>query len=662
MRTPPFLLSAVLLFWGIHAQQIILAATLAAFVESPRLINVRWRFRDADFSRIADACMIGIIGIVAYRIVTGWYAHASWVMVKWLPVVLSPLLLAQLYNTEPTVNLNVLFLLKRKKKSSDSGRKLRVDLSFPYFAVCLLAAGAANDRNLFFYIALCILLTWALWIVRPKARSVWIWIILLFITAFSGYGIQLGLSNLQAAITEAGMDWFVNFLQKDRDPYRAYTHMGDIGEIKLSGRIVFRVKPGGWDPGSLLLREASYDKYLSAVGNWAASKRDFSPITMDKGAGNWEILPGNQPDKTCTVSFNLKNGKSLLKLPNGTTRITNLAVAAMNRSPLGVVKVEGEGLVTYIAHYGSKRSTKSLPTAADLTIPKDEAATIQQIVGSLKLETLTPSETLISISRFLKKNFSYSLEQKEPAGNGTVMEYFLTTSRSGHCEFFASAAVLLLRGAGIPARYVTGYAVDTWDKMGEWCLVRARHAHAWANAYVDGQWVDLDATPGVWLEIERSRASPWRRVGDVWSWLTFGFSKWKERQDASSGKMYLILVLLPLVVVSLYRIFSKKRDRKKVSAKGRSQKKIKNERKTKEGFFLIEEHLNKMGYYRKQWETFATWVDRLERFKNMSENMDVLRQIKDIHYRYRFYPHTFTSKDEEQISSLTKKWIEKLND
>ena len=119
MRMPPFLLGAALLFWGVQVQQIILATVLAVTIESSRFIKVRWRFRDIDFSRIADLCLIGIIGIFAYRIVTGWYTHASWIVVKWLPIVLLPLLLAQIYNTESAVNLRVLFLLKRKKTPSN---------------------------------------------------------------------------------------------------------------------------------------------------------------------------------------------------------------------------------------------------------------------------------------------------------------------------------------------------------------------------------------------------------------------------------------------------------------------------------------------------------------------------------------------------------------
>ena len=39
--------------------------------------------------------------------------------------------------------------------------------------------------------------------------------------------------------------------------------------------------------------------------------------------------------------------------------------------------------------------------------------------------------------------------------------WFLTEADTGYCIHFATAAVVLLRAAGIPARYVDGYVVNT---------------------------------------------------------------------------------------------------------------------------------------------------------------------------------------------------------
>ncbi len=82
-----------------------------------------------------------------------------------------------------------------------------------------------------------------------------------------------------------------------------------------------------------------------------------------------------------------------------------------------------------------------------------------------------------------------------PAGVDPV-EDFLFSQPAGHCELFASAAVLLLRAAGVPARYVTGFRGGDWNAVGGYVAVRDDRAHAWAEAFVpDAGWVRVDATP-----------------------------------------------------------------------------------------------------------------------------------------------------------------------
>ena len=78
-------------------------------------------------------------------------------------------------------------------------------------------------------------------------------------------------------------------------------------------------------------------------------------------------------------------------------------------------------------------------------------------------------------------------------------------SRAGHCEYFATATVLLLREAGIPARYATGFSVQDFSRMENRSVVRERHAHAWVLAFVNGAWRDLDTTPSNWGELGKSR-------------------------------------------------------------------------------------------------------------------------------------------------------------
>ena len=96
-----------------------------------------------------------------------------------------------------------------------------------------------------------------------------------------------------------------------------------------------------------------------------------------------------------------------------------------------------------------------------------------------------------------------------PAGADPV-EYFLTGSRRGYCMHFASAAALMLREMGIPARYVSGYTVET--QPGRKADVLDYAAHAWVEVYVDGYgWHPVEVTPAgafTWYEQEDPEPSP----------------------------------------------------------------------------------------------------------------------------------------------------------
>ena len=73
---------------------------------------------------------------------------------------------------------------------------------------------------------------------------------------------------------------------------------------------------------------------------------------------------------------------------------------------------------------------------------------------------------------------------------------FLTVTRRGHCEFFASALAALCHSKGIPARVVAGYIVYDYDEALEQYSVLACNAHAWAEiATGSHRWSTFDPTP-----------------------------------------------------------------------------------------------------------------------------------------------------------------------
>jgi transglutaminase-like putative cysteine protease len=96
---------------------------------------------------------------------------------------------------------------------------------------------------------------------------------------------------------------------------------------------------------------------------------------------------------------------------------------------------------------------------------------------------------------FRNEPFVYTLAP--PLLEESPVDSFLFDTRRGFCEHYASAFVVMLRAAGIPARVVTGYQGGEMNPRGGYMIVRQSDAHAWAEAIVDGRWQRFDPTAAV---------------------------------------------------------------------------------------------------------------------------------------------------------------------
>ena len=107
-------------------------------------------------------------------------------------------------------------------------------------------------------------------------------------------------------------------------------------------------------------------------------------------------------------------------------------------------------------------------------------------------------DTVMAVTTYLQHNYRYTLDLPPvPAGRDPV-DWFLFDVKTGYCEQFATAEVLLLRHLGIPARLATGYATGDYDPVLNQAVVRERDAHAWVEVWFPGHgWVAVDPTPGV---------------------------------------------------------------------------------------------------------------------------------------------------------------------
>jgi transglutaminase-like putative cysteine protease len=140
------------------------------------------------------------------------------------------------------------------------------------------------------------------------------------------------------------------------------------------------------------------------------------------------------------------------------------------------------------------------------TVPDGVLGRLGQEISIPKAETMAEKRAwTASVQNFLRNNFTYTTEPGRTPRGQDFISYFLNDSRKGYCTAFASAGVMLLRAAGIPARYVVGLTVGP-DEINNSAAdadsmhsfdINDYHAHAWAEVYVDGLgWRPCEFTPG----------------------------------------------------------------------------------------------------------------------------------------------------------------------
>ncbi|HEX7107226.1 MAG TPA: DUF3488 and transglutaminase-like domain-containing protein [Acidothermaceae bacterium] len=129
-------------------------------------------------------------------------------------------------------------------------------------------------------------------------------------------------------------------------------------------------------------------------------------------------------------------------------------------------------------------------------VPSVMAPRVRALAVQLTASASNRFDAVAAVEDYLKATETYDINSPLPRRGDDPIDDFLFVSHRGFCEQFATAAVMLLRSVGVPARLVTGYAFgDTTSRPGE-RIFRQRDAHAWVQVYYPGVgWVASDATP-----------------------------------------------------------------------------------------------------------------------------------------------------------------------
>ena len=290
--------------------------------------------------------------------------------------------------------------------------------------------------------------------------------------------------------------------------------LGGIGAVKLDPTVVMRVEfPDEQGPLAdqmrIYFRGTAYDTYDGRT--W--SNRDRRYPLSHNAAGVFEKRSGEQTTATKALGFR----QEILREALDTTVLfggSYLRSVKGNFSGLQTDEMGGMYLpypsstrLQYTAFSQPNRLLKADRETLSPVYPADITDRFLQLpASSPRIDTLaheiskqarTPYEMVQAVEHYLRVNYRYSLDLGTETP-GSPVEDFLFSRKTGYCEHYATAMVVLLRTLKIPARLATGFLPGEWNDFGHYYTVRQQDAHAWVEVYFPRSgWVTFDPTPTV---------------------------------------------------------------------------------------------------------------------------------------------------------------------
>lgn len=181
--------------------------------------------------------------------------------------------------------------------------------------------------------------------------------------------------------------------------------------------------------------------------------------------------------------------------------------------------------------------------------------------------------------------YSYSLTAAERPPEVDPLEDFIVTRRTGHCEFFAGALVLMLRSVNIPARVVLGYRGGEWNAVGSFYQFQQLHAHSWVEAFVpssafqgpegallrdrlagpalqamaesNGAWLQLDGTTSLTTLTADTTLSTWHQMKQTVDYLRFLWNNYVVGLDAVRQREEVYRPIAEALQEAMFHVFNR---------------------------------------------------------------------------------------------------------
>ena len=560
------MLGSALRVWGSTSGNGLVALVLALIVEGAHWTRLRWDFNDAACIRAWHLCVV----VTALAAVFIWIDGNPYLtaprLLGWLPALLLPLQFVQAYGLRDAMPARTFSFFTKQQRERNHRLGLnpsagQFNFGHIYLVTLMVAAtplGARPESRLFLP-GLAVLIVWEL-VGSARCRPLQVGLLVL---AAGGIGVagQFGLAACYHWLNFGSLKGY----EENFNPNHYRTAIGRLGEIKQSPKILWRLRPAANTPAPTHLRTAGYNRYRG--GLWSnvtppenrTKDSDFRVLLPLQASDGTAFIPlraeaGQAAERPGLRRFTLRGASSAnapLPLPGNAASLREFKVEAFECNSLGTVRAfPKEAVIDGSVAWNDTACAETPPwPELDLDVPPNERAALRQVLTELRLAGQSGLTAKLAVLRRYFQTFEYTRYNAiaaPPIGvfnRPSAITLFLTTARRGHCEYFATAACLLLREAGIPSRYAIGYAVMELDaKRGEW-VVRGRHGHAWTRVWdADAKtWIDFDPTPPGWLASEFQPGFSLQWLMDGFQRLREDFALWRGRSHHSATLATLML-------------------------------------------------------------------------------------------------------------------------
>lgn len=264
------------------------------------------------------------------------------------------------------------------------------------------------------------------------------------------------------------------------------------------------------ESGTLYLRGQDYDLYDGA--GWTATRHrteGFSRDGVKQSSGNVTVVTRRVRDVLYLPYY---PGKGITLIGGSLDNSENLREYSFSQWLLPqdwreqIQQAETEPANTEIR---LTLSHQVLPNQSRyLTLPESTRKWAVDLLNNILTDQRTATGAADAIAQYVRNSAAYDLNTgRMPSGETDFVRWFLEDSETGYCVHFASAATVLLRAAGVEARYVEGYMTSA--QAHTQVTVTEDQAHAWAEYYepVLDAWIVLEATPPD-LTVDTPAAAP----------------------------------------------------------------------------------------------------------------------------------------------------------